>query len=150
MKNSKKQIKKLLSKQNYRTSAAICNVAALVLLLVIGLPGCGRIKRVSKTDVTECQARHIDIPVPLDSILQESTDESANGHGHLFVATALPLPELFYFYEKELEYAGWKKNFSVLSSQEFLLFYEKPFKYLAISARQFRKRVKIHYFPQIK
>lgn len=110
--------------------------ASIVLMLLI-LPACIDTKKAKiQTNYTqECQARYFDIPTIGDSVpLFEATENGIT----VSYQTELSFEEIEQFYNSEMECFGWQSVWRY-SGKELLLTFEKPSRWLTVSARVDKK-----------
>lgn len=126
-----------------------------VLLIITIMSGCGHKASTKKQPISspfvqprsdeqellqkikQQEAKLIDISIPLNAtplpeyfMISENRTQAVT----LGYSTSLSVSELLDFYTIEMEHFGWR-NIALVESKEYLLFYQKPYHYCAISLR---------------
>jgi len=80
-----------------------------------------------------CEARLIDVPIPLGAHLTQTTDD---GEGNSFISyrTTMSTTELEQFYLQQMEQMGWQQAI-VFRGPEQLIIFERPDRKSAVSLR---------------
>ena len=86
-----------------------------------------------RPSVPLCEARLVDVPIPLGAHLAQATDD---GEGSSFISyhTSMPLAELERFYLQQMEQMGWQQLINFHGPEQLIIF-ERPDRKSAVSLR---------------
>ncbi|MFI5332479.1 MAG: hypothetical protein ACHQVS_00055 [Candidatus Babeliales bacterium] len=88
-----------------------------------------------RSQMHECQARLVDIPIPLQSTALERYFYAQDGYITLGYDVRGYVSDYTIFYEQGLERSGWRKTAALSAPFETLLIYDKPERFCVISLR---------------
>jgi len=111
----------------------------IVALICFLITGCIKESKKGAIDVRECEARLVDIAIPLESkpirkLLSQQT---------FVYAIKKTREEIVSFYEQEMERLGWDL-LAADSNQETLLIFNKPHRVSTVSIRGSGKRKQVY------
>jgi hypothetical protein len=131
------------------------NICCAFLLFITS---CNKQQRLAKESEFTVQAsfadeaRLVDVPVPLNTRLKHSSvaHHTDTASDEILVFSSLLLPaDLCEFYRTEMEVYGWSLVKNFITPTEFLLLYEKPYRWCCISYHSFSQSLTITLGPKV-